>query len=494
MTNNGTTNIDYIAIIRVDDNNKTVFERIPIEQNHLIESLEKELVDKNATVLMMQRIMEDEFHPTIRKFFNFCAPHEYSDRYIPKCTYPKAINPEEYSKMVDTEIAKAPTRLWDKNSNRYLSEAETIRRVVEAFNINTKIDYLRSAKRYIYATNYERTMNEKVSPLSGIKMYSTDTIGWTHFDYQVTDEVAIHLATNFCYGTSAYFRLCLCYKGINILPYSFLVTYYYASQYELARYTRSYRAERDSWERAFLFVEETANLASKSPEEFVERWIRNEVEMMMKGLRIILRKPSEFIVKCQKSAGDSISERAHLVRNMELTESTHYAILKDEMELTIKAEKISGAVNFLDNLLKLSDEILEIKDTIKEIRTLAQSILPEIRSMLMKIEEHINQLEVEKKKKEDSLTAVQRQLAPHEKVIKRREDKAMKENGVCYPGLIRQEYSDEHPIYGELVEKENTLQKDINQLIGEINLRQSFYDEIASCKKTITDAGIDEND
>ena len=95
MTNNGTTNIDYIAIIRVDDNNKTEFERIPIEQNPLLESLEKELVDKNATVLMMQRIMEDEFHPTIRKFFNFCAPHEYRDRYIPKCTYPKAINPDD---------------------------------------------------------------------------------------------------------------------------------------------------------------------------------------------------------------------------------------------------------------------------------------------------------------------------------------------------------------------------------------------------------------
>lgn len=493
MNNNGTTNINYIAVIKVDENNKTIFERIPVEQNPIIESLENELADKNATVLMMQRIMEGEFRTKVRKTYNFCAPHEYHEHFIPKCTYPKAITPMEYEQMINDEIIKSPTRLWDKIKRRYLTEEETIYRAIENLNIETKSKYFESAKRFIYATNYERAMSERVSPLSGVKMYSTDTIGWTHFDYQVTDEIAIHLATNFCYGSSAYFCLCLSYKGINILPYSLLVSYYYASQYDLARYTRSYRAERDSWERAFLFVEETANLASSSPNEFIQKWVLNEVAIMMKGLREILNSPSRFIRKCQQAAGIAIKERVHRVRNMELAESSQYAILTDEMDLAVKAEKISGAVNFLDNLSKLSEEILDIRDTIEEIRSLAKSILPEIQSMLMKIEEHISRLEVEKKKESDSLTAVQRQLAPHEKVIKRREEKELKENGSCYPDKIRKEYCEKHPIYGELVEKESNLQKEINRLTGEINLRHSFYNEIASCKKTITDAGIDEN-
>lgn len=493
MVNNGTTNIDYIAIIQVDDDNKTNFKRVPIEQDFLLENLEEILEDKNANVLKMQRIMGAKFLPNNRKVLNFCAPHEYDDRFISKCAYPKAISPGEYSKMIDDEIASAPAHLWDKNNRRYLSQEEIINRVRERFIIKTKREYFERARRYIYATNYERAMSEKVSLLSGVKMYSTDTIGWTHFDYLVSDDIAIHLATNFCYGTSAYFRLCLCYKGINVLPYSFLVTYYYASQYELARYTRSYPANRDSWDRAFLFVEETANLASRSPAEFIEKWILNEVSMMMKGLREILNSPSRFIGKCQKAAGIPVSERVHRVRNMDLTESRQYAILTDEMDIAVKAEKISGAVNFLDNLSKLSEEIIDIKDTIEEIRTLAQSLLPEMSSMLIRIDEHISQLEVEKKKNVDSLTAVQRQLTPHEKRIKRREENARKENGFCYTDLIRQEYSKKHPIYVELVEKENTLIKEINHLTGEISLRQSFYNEISSCKKTITDAGIDEN-
>ena len=53
-------------------------------------------------------------------------------------------------------------------------------------------------------------------------MWSTDTRGWSDFSYKVTDDVTITLGTNFGFGSAAYFKLNLRYKGINILPNGFI--------------------------------------------------------------------------------------------------------------------------------------------------------------------------------------------------------------------------------------------------------------------------------
>ena len=104
-------------------------------------------------------------------------------------------------------------------------------------------------------------------------MYSTDTLGWSDFTYKVTDDVTITIGTNFGYGQSSYFHLGLCYKGIDVLPYSFVTKYYYANMADIIRYTRLYEVKHDSWNVAFEFVERMANLATANPDAFIEETI-----------------------------------------------------------------------------------------------------------------------------------------------------------------------------------------------------------------------------
>ena len=77
------------------------------------------------------------------------------------------------------------------------------------------------------------------------------------------------------------FFLWLKYKGIDILPYSYVVKYYYANRMDIHRYTRMYDVTRDSWNLSFKFVEETANSAADDEESFVNRYILNEINQMV---------------------------------------------------------------------------------------------------------------------------------------------------------------------------------------------------------------------
>lgn len=240
------------------------------------------------------------------------------------------------------------------------------------------------------------------------------------------------------------------------MPYSLLVSYYYVSSYELTRYTRSYPALRGSWERAFSFVEEVMNMATTNPKEFVQKWIKGEISTMMKGLGLLIRTKRVIHNRYLTSAGQDIADRIHRVRNM--NDKTNYGVYGEEMDMAIKAEKVSGAVSFLDNLTELSKELPEIESTIEKIKKIASSLLPDMERMIEKIGSEIKSKSDEKNKKEKSLIPIKNRLKPHERVIKRLKERALY--------------------------KLNVLDS------KDIELRTRFRDTIMECRKKIEDAGI----
>jgi hypothetical protein len=112
--------------------------------------------------------------------------------------------------------------------------------------------------------------------------------------FLITDDIEIKIHTNFGFGWSSYFYLGLTYKGIKILPYSFFVKYYYADRRDIARYTRLYSTEHESWNYAFNFVENVAEQAAEGDESFATEFIMNEVNEMVYCLRRILNNPKDY--------------------------------------------------------------------------------------------------------------------------------------------------------------------------------------------------------
>ena len=327
-----TVNQDYLSLISVNDG-KTTFERADIPQSEeLVGALTDMAANPDQTVLDLQSRMDLEFSPEQRGYINYVSPYGYQSAYISGAVYPPSRTYEEYCRGLEQESESAREKFAELNENLredpdlYAEKMkEYVDRKLEVYKSCLKADYLSLAKRFIMANNYRNTLTAARSRQC-VRMYSTDTLGWSNFTYPVTDDVTITIGTNFGYGGSSYFHLGLRYKGIDILPYSFMVNYYYADQDDLIRYTRRYVVNHESWNNAFEFVERMANLAAGNPDAFVKEVIVNEVREMVEGLRSMLSSSNVFMEHYIRAAGNARRKDYETVRNMTMDEVKIYRV------------------------------------------------------------------------------------------------------------------------------------------------------------------------
>ena len=345
-----------------------------------------------SSILDMQQIFAA--FETIAQNHNYLAPFRYKNAYVEEIDRPQPISCEEYLGQL-CEIEKRTREKYDANfeeqwenmshsvvaqarnaeqmdammeKGAYLQEKRfehkeqinnSVKTEIAKYIHEIKVHYYNNARRYIFAQKYAETLStsrilERLG--SDVMMYSTDTIGWTNFDYIISDDVRIKVQTNFGYGVASYFRIIFSYKGIPILPYSMYVNYYYARSRDLARYTRNYDLglDRKCWERSFDFVVETSNMAASNPDAFVKEWVMREVNDMIEGLRAIVNNPNSVMDKWLDKMDGLENESPYLhVRQMDGEAKKHYECYPREMAMELKAKKISGALDFLESLASL---------------------------------------------------------------------------------------------------------------------------------------------
>lgn len=369
----------------------------------------------------MQAQMNLAFNENQRRDINYVSPYSYWDSYINITYYPAILSFAKYNEKLAAhkdslreEFLRKNQTLQKIDPRKYQAELDDyLDREMSQYTDGLKRDYLRVAKRYISAFNYSQTLSH-AKERGDLRMFSTDTLGWSNFTYQVTDEIIITLGTNFGYGKASYFRLGLSYKGIDILPYSYMVKYYYANRRDLLRYTRLYDVAHDSWNLAFSFVEKAANMASESAEEFVRHWILNEVEDMVHRLHGVLENPDDYIQDILNKTGEKADCDYFTVRNMYSNEKRRYGVFPEEMTMAIRSEKLTGALDFLGNLSALSATLPEIEAYIAEIKEMAVAIIPELDEMVKKITVKVALQQEEKAHLEVKLADLKNKLEPHE--------------------------------------------------------------------------------
>ncbi len=496
-----TANIDYLCVIR-ENGKRTTFDTIDIPASTDLDSTLEGMVDNDsASVLDMQSHMNYAFPEAERKQMNYVSPFSYGSSFIEGATYPASISFLEYKDIL-SEKAERLTETFEeknqylrtKNPSAYSSLlSEFVEKGIADYKVALKKDYLRKARRFIMAKNYTRTLNSiKGNP--DIRMYSTDTLGWSDFKSRVTDDITIDLGTNFGYGSASYFRLCLKYKGIDILPYSFVVKYFFANRRDILRYTRMYDVAHDSWNIAFDFVEKTANLAADNSEEFVREYILGEIQQMMHGLEKILQDPNAYASSLAKKAGKRAECHFLTVRHMNIFEQKCYGAYPGEMSMVIKAEKITGALDFLDNLKKLSESIPEIQGSIDEIKAMSGEVLPEIISQISVLVNEIAALQEKKASAEQILEGLKEKASPHVKRIDvLYEIRAKKEKDLTR-STVEEEYTNKHSEYAALKGRMEKTQENLDRICDELRLRESFRSSLSDCVRRVQDAGLASND
>lgn len=458
-------NVNYIGVVSTESDNKMLYKHVPIENNYseLMAKLEDMAKNDNRTVLDMQAYFEELFPKnSSSKWYNYCHPYAYNSSYIDGVRYPRLYSYSEYQDVI--------RELQTEDSKR--NKAKELRK-----------GFAQQCHRYIEAYCYNNQINQ-LQRSENCKMYSTETIGWTNYSYKINEDIEIQLSSNFGFGNASYFIVGLTYKGIEILPYSMTVNYYIADMADIMRYTRKYYVESSSWDIALDFVATAANNAMQNPEGFVSKWIVNEIEEMLSGLRRIAKNPSSYF-KCLLK--NSSLNNLVFVRNISNYDVNRYKIYPHEMEIAKQAEKISGAMMLLEKLEVLTTIYPKVVEVINEIKEISSSLIPNFETKVIQIREQValklDELDALKTKKE----SIESECKPNFDEIAKMTELRTKETGKHVAEyIIRHEYEQNHYDFKIKYEKIQELSKKINDIQSDIINRESFSDEISDCINIIS--------
>ena len=335
-----------------------------------------------------------------------------------------------------------------------------------------KKKYATQVIRYIRCKKLCQAFAE-VKDDSQIKMYSSDSIGWTTFKYSISDDIHVMVKTNFAYGSSSYFYLAVKYKDMVLIPYSDLVHYYYANMKDFISYTRSYACKRDSWRYALKYVADFVNASRNSPEEFIRTYVLSEVMDMMKGLRATIDRPKEVLEKVKDYRTSYFSMK--VIRPFYPEDQCVYEMLPIESVAVFKAEKVSGALMFLDSLDY-------IKFLCPEVREMNVGIRTEVEAIINRITNDLIPLEKEQKENKRQFDKIEKRILPYDKILYR-----LIQNTKLTGKEVKDNYMAKHPNYVKLLKERDVMQSRISDLNTIILRRKTLLNRMNVCLNRINE-------
>lgn len=483
-------NKDFIGVLR-KMGELLYYSEVDIPQEDaLIEEIDNMMDDDSLTLLDVQEKFKSvypiENHP---RYYNYLYPRSYTNATYEGILYPKLLTSDEYKDAVNNWVDMEKNKFFQKEEDTNISVSELQEKDIEMKLQKEVEDLLRRSfnyKSYIYAHNYTLKLQE-IQNDNEVVMSSHDKRGWKIVNYVVNDVITISMKTNFGYGRSSYFFCNLKYKDINILPYSAVVDYCYVKWSDFIRYTRQYEADRGNWKHVFKFVVETANLAKTDTDKFIQKWIVNELAIMIDGLRNLVENPNNVLKKYFKEKGEKIFIGFYTkVRNCSDDDIYEYEILPDEKSIAIKAEKIVGCLSLLDNLSKLNEILPIVKDYIEEIKRMNQHILPEIKACMNKIAKDYKVLRQDLDQLLDEIRITDNILNRHKIQIRKLAmhkdsfDERLNDNTD-----VEAEYKRKHPDYCEQLETKTKLEDKKAEIQTHIRLRKKFWGKLSECVERI---------
>ena len=334
--------------------------------------------------------------------------------------------------------------------------------------------YLKKASIYIKCQRLSETVN-KIKEHEGIKLYSRDVVGYSTYTHKINDDITVELRTNFGFGRAAYFNLAIKYKDIVVLPYSYLVHYYYANMKSLMACTRAYRPLRESWEASIDFIADFVNQSIYDPRRFVSEYVIKEVEEMMKGLRAIMDNPAEVQSRIKDSCSSEI--RLSVIRPFNKDEFVMMETMADELTTLFKAEKITGALLFVENLRQLQEICGDMSALIDEILSMNKEVKPEISPVLKSVRSTIETFKREEMNLERQIKFKENRKLYFDKRKERLQAKMTFTEKIAHDKIFREK----NPLYVKLEEEINELNQKVYNLQDWIRKRERVEERLTVC-------------
>lgn len=487
-------NVDFIASATLTESGLLEYQRLNIPKlfDEELQHLSAMYENDNRTIMDLQDYFQ-RFMPKdcSAKSYDYCAPHSYNSSYIGAALYPPLRSFEQYQTSLSNSKESATTNFLSECEVNDISELNAEQKILLNDKIleaqsrvkkDLKSEFMRKANRYIQAFRYYSFLKE-VKSNDNNKMYSTENIGWTTFNYPISDDILFFMKSNFGYGRSSYHFINLSYKGIDILPYSAIVRYYYVNTVEFYRYTRQYRPNHENWEVALDFVVETANLAIKDETEFITKWIGNELDEMVEGLKIIASQPKEKLKELFKAPKKT--PNFLFVRNADRADKEEFIAYPEEISTIFKAHKLTTALDLLDKLKALSEAYPKALEALEIIKALNIDFFPNLKEYIEIIKNEIKRRQDILKPKKEERDKLKSEWKSHYDKIDEMIEEARKKGNYNFQA-IRENYLSINPdfkvIYKDIEERNNDIRRDEFQIAK----REDFVKQLVSCKELIT--------
>lgn len=459
-------NINCIGVIK-ENNGNYIYERIGFQESkELLTVLDSMHNNPNRTVLDMQDYFVKHFGTEPKPSYNCCLPHDYDSAFIGYASLPKMITIEQYHQDKQNVAEKKIERFKD----------------IESWNVFLKEEFHQKAIRYIQATDFA-TATKNIKKDSRIRMLSHENIGWTTIKHKISDDLIITINTNFTYGSSSYFLLNVCYKGIDLLPYSLLVKYYYAHIADIKRCTRSYNPRRYNWALAMDFVADVGNKTKAGEQTFVRDWLKHEIDEMISRLYAIKENPRNVL-------DDVIGRRADLsglccVRQAYNSELTKINVYPEEMTIIFKASKLTTALDLIDKLQAAGEVYEPALEAVYKIREINRLLAPELDIWIAKNSVKLEKLARELQQPQEQLAMILGEIDHHNNEITNMFEADNSPNKLKSKTI--KEYREIHPEFVDLEQSRDTLENIIRNINSRIQDYNNFTAILQKCYQKIND-------
>lgn len=367
-------NETHICVLRKKDDEDELFVdfiELKLRNNNQLLELKDMSENENRSVLELIDYVENSNLNDLTKSFNFCKSLGGS---FQSCPWVQKISYSEYHKLLEEyelEIKKAESQEGKENAKKQKQDFKNLKR--ENF-YNQIINHVTP---YLLECKYTELEKD-----DSVLAFSHRRIGWSKPEFHLSDDLSVVYKTNFGYGASSYFYTNIRYKGIDILPYSDWIIYWNVQKEEIIRYTRRHLLDNNEWIKTMAFTAEMYNSSVQDPSRFVENWIINEVDEMVKGLERILNENKDYQV---------LNSYFHKSKTI---------YLMGRKLVRFKGEKISGALIFLEKLKELHSIYSGIELYIERIMKCNMDIYPKL---ILEVKQMNNELDDLNKKLSDIL-------------------------------------------------------------------------------------------
>lgn len=476
------TDIDRTHIIALQQvNGQFLNKELPISRpEHFIAELNAMIDNPYRTVWDMQSLFTTRFPKTDGRM-DYIHPYPYDAAYVRGIGYPKLMGYDELRNSWEKAANTArDSYVGSCNQRTFVPENSVMmqeqKKAADITNNHQKRNFFNEAMRWIDACSYQETARQ-LNHDSSVKMYSKENIGWNSFTHHISSDIKISLKTNFGYGRSAYFMLAVQYKGLDILPYSYIVKYYNAGMADIIRCTRFYTPRRESWSASFDFLCEFINNSVADPKGFVESYIMHEVVEMMEGLESIAVNPRSVIDNIgSRSAGPCIIN----LRPMSGKDKLRLQTYPEETVILFKVEKITGALDFLSSLTAIAKEVKTVQPYIDRLLEINMSLYPEVQQAIAKISKKVEEQLPVKAELEAQISSLSKELAPFEEEIAH-----LRANATQGKHFSMSNYEFTHKEYVRLKDEKRNLGSELSKVYRLISDLKSFLNILNSSASKI---------